>query len=129
MPHATEVALRHCSRLRELIFERRGASADAEALREFRMRARAAARAADDAECVELMRSAEQYASDLFSELAHRKWAKGRISGAYILRLSVLGALSEFCDRLALRGVAAVDRNRGAGDEIGRPAAEEHGDS
>jgi hypothetical protein len=129
MPHATEDALRHCSRLRELISQRRGGCADLEALREFQMRCKAAARAAEDEECAALMHSAERYAADLFSETAHRRWAKGRISGAYILRLCILGDLSEFCDRLALRGVSAVDRDRGAGDEGGRPAAEKHGDS
>ena len=129
MPHD---ALGHCSRLRDLILHRRGGGVDAAALRTFQELSRAAARAADDSECTELMRSAAQYASDLFSESAHRKWAKGNVSGAYILRLCILGDLNEFCERLqaealALRGVAPIHRYGGSGDEVGSPAAEEDG--
>lgn len=130
MPHD---ALGHCSRLRDLILHRRGGGVDAAALRTFQELSRAAARAADDSECTELMRSAAQYASDLFSESAHRKWAKGNVSGAYILRLCILGNLNEFSERLiqaealALRGVTPIHRDGGSGDEVGSPAAEEDG--
>jgi hypothetical protein len=134
MSHATQDALGHCSRLRDLILQRRGGGADDVALRTFRNLSKAAARAADDAECVALMQSAEQYATDLFSESAHRKWTKGSTSGAYVLRLCILGDLNEFCERLmqadalALGGVAAIHRDGGSGDEVGSPAAEEDRD-
>jgi hypothetical protein len=129
-PGATR-ALEHCGRIRDLILHRAGGWADADALRRFRRLSYAAACAADDADCAELMQLAEQYAADLFSEENHRRWARGRTSGADVLRLCILGKLAAFRERvgaLALHRVAAVDRDRGAGDEVGSPAAEEHRD-
>jgi len=92
-------------------------------LRKFREMSSAAALAADDAECSALMRTAEHYAADLFSSSAHYAWARGKTSGADILRLCILGKLDAFRERamqkaLAQRGVAPVDRNRGTGDEV-----------
>jgi hypothetical protein len=115
-------ALAHCGRIRDLILHHSGGWADADALRKFQRLSYSAACAADDAECAELMRVADEYAADLFSEANHTKWARGRTSGADVLRLFILGKLDAFRARLqealALRGISPVDRDRGAGDEV-----------
>jgi hypothetical protein len=93
-------ALAYCARLRDLILLHNGGWADADGLYRFHLLAGAAARAADDAQCGELLRSAEQYAKDLFSATAHHSWARGKTSGADILRLCILGKLDTLRDRL-----------------------------
>ena len=121
---ATDDALAYCARIRELILHHGGGWADGNALEKFRLLCRAAARAGRDAECTELLRTAEQYASDLFSESAHFRWTRTRTSGADILRLCILAKLDGFRERLlALRGVAPVHRDSGPGDEVGRGGA------
>ena len=77
-----------------------GASADAEALTQFRQLCAAADEAAGDARCSELLRSADAYAVDLFSVSAYRKWTRGSSSGADILRLCILGKLTALRERL-----------------------------
>ena len=118
MPHATEDALTYCARIRDLVLHHSGGWADADALRRFRLLSyaasraadslrleagrggRAASRAADDAQCAEIMHTAEQYAADLFSATAHQKWARTTTSGADMLRLCILSKLDAFRDRL-----------------------------
>ena len=130
MSLAATRALMYCGRIRELILHHHGGWPDADALHRFRRLSYCAACAADDADCSELMRTADQYAADLFSDSAHRKWARGSTSGADILRLCILAKLDAFRERLlALRGVAAVDGDRGAGDEVGGGRAKKDGDS
>jgi hypothetical protein len=124
--HGAIRALSHCGRIRDLILHHSGGWSDADALRRFRRLSYSAAAAANDAECAELMRVADQYAADLFSEANHRNWARGRTSGADVLRLSILSKLDAFRERLgrlqqdalALRGISAVDGDRGPGDEV-----------
>lgn len=93
-------ALGYCARIRDLILLHSGGWADADALYRFHLLSAAAARAADDAQCVELLRTAEQYATDLFSATAHHSWARGKTSGADILRLCILGKLDTLRERL-----------------------------
>ena len=101
-------ALAYCARIRDLILLHSGGWADADALYRFQLLSGAAARAADDAQCVELLRTAEQYAKDLFSATAHHSWARGKTSGADILRLCILGKLDTLRARLTrLYGQAA----------------------
>src|SRR5262245_34387587 len=100
MSHGATRALAHCGRIRDLILLHSGGWADADALRKFRGLSYSAAAAADDAECAELMRVADQYAVDLFSDTGHQKWARARTSGADILRLCILAKLDAFRDRL-----------------------------
>ena len=97
-----------------MILHHSGGWADSAALRTFRLLSYAAARAADDADCAELMRTADQYAADLFSASAHHKWARSSTSGADMLRLCILSKLDAFRDRLmqlpgAGRGPGAPD--------------------
>ena len=130
MSPATGDALTYCARIRDLILHHLGGWADIAALSSFRHLSAAAGRAARDPACAELMRVADQYASDLFSDSAHAAWARGKTSGPDVLRLCILGKLDAFRERvLALRGVAPVDRDRRAGDEVGRPGAEKDRDS
>jgi hypothetical protein len=97
---ATGDALAACGRIRDLILHHNGGWADGEALRQFRQLSYTASRGAEDAECAALMRTAEQYAQDLFSHSAHFKWARGNTSGADVLRLCILEKLYAFRLRL-----------------------------
>ena len=99
-PGATRDALAYCARVRDLILHHNGGWADGEALRKFRLLSYAAARAAADEQCAELLRTADEYAADLFSESAHRKWAQGQTAGADVLRLCILGKLDAVRERL-----------------------------
>ena len=103
-------ALTYCARIRDLILHHGGGWADDDALRKFRPLSNAAGRAADDAESSELMRSAGEYAADLFSGSYHQKWARGRTSGADILRVCILAKLDAFKDRVVRRQTAARGR-------------------
>lgn len=47
-----------------------------------------------------MMRSADRYALDLFSALAHQTWATPKLSGAEFLRLQIFRVLDAFRDRL-----------------------------
>jgi hypothetical protein len=126
MSHGATRALAHCGRIRDLILHHSGGWADAESLRRFRRLSYSAAAAAGDVECTELLRLADEYAADLFSQADHQKWTRGRTSGADVLRLRILAKLDAFRDRLnrlqdgflAERGISAVDRDRGPGDEV-----------
>jgi hypothetical protein len=101
-------ALAYCARIRDLILLHSGGWADADALYRFHLLSGAAARAAHDAQCIELLRTAEQYAKDLFSATAHHSWARGKTTGADILRLCILGKLDTLRERLTqLYGKAA----------------------
>jgi len=111
---ATADALTHCERIRDLTIHHSGGWADTDALRNFRRLSYAAARAADDADCSELMRTADQYAADLFSASAHYKWARGKTSGADMLRLCILSKLDAFRERLMQ--LLAAGRGPGAPD-------------
>lgn len=97
---ATSDALGYCARIRDLILHHSGGSADADALRKFRLLSGAIARAADDADCTELVSGAQRYAVELFSQSAHYKWARGKTSGADILRLCILSKLHALRERL-----------------------------
>jgi hypothetical protein len=97
---ATGDALGYCARIRDLILHHGGGWADAEALRKFRLLSGALARAADDAQCTELVGAAQHYAVDLFSQSSHYKWARGKTSGADILRLCIFGKLHALRERL-----------------------------
>jgi hypothetical protein len=100
---ATDDALGYCARIRDLILHHGGGWADGDALRKFRLLSYAASRAADDPESSALLRSVDQYASDLFSDTDHQKWTRGKTSGADILRLLILAKLREFRDGLLHR--------------------------
>ena len=101
MPSSTTGdALAHCARIRDLILHHSGGWPDADALRNFRLLSGATSRAADDVDCDELLRTAEQYAADLFSASAHYTWARGKTSGADVLRLCILGKLDALRARL-----------------------------
>ena len=129
---STGDALHYCARLRDLILLHSGGWADDDALHRFRLLSFVASRMADDAQCRELTRVADQYAVDLFSEFAHRKWARGRTSGADMLRLLILSKLHRLRERLgelALARVSAIDGDGAAGDEVGGARAEEDCDS
>ena len=93
-------ALAYCARIRDLILQHSGGWPDADALLKFRLLSGAASRAADDANCTELLRTTEQYAADLFSASAHYAWARGKTSGADVLRLCILGKLDTLRERL-----------------------------
>jgi hypothetical protein len=93
-------ALAHCGRIRELILRHSGGWADEDALTKFRALTFAAALAADEPECAGMMRSADRYALDLFSALAHENWATAEMSGAEFLRLQIFRLLDAFRDRL-----------------------------
>jgi hypothetical protein len=108
---ATDDALSYCARIRDLILHHGGGWADGDALRKFRLLSDAARRAADDAEATELMRTAAEYAADLFSGSDHQKWATGRTSGADILRLCILAKLDAFRDRVVHLQAAARGRD------------------
>jgi hypothetical protein len=126
MSHGASRALAHCARIRDLILHHSGGWADADALRRFRRLAYSAVAAAEDEECAQLLIAADECAVDLFSESDHHKWARGRTSGADVLRLRILAKLDAFRDRLNRlqgdflpeRGISAVDRDRGPGDEV-----------
>lgn len=106
-PPAGADALEYCERIRDLVLHHSGGWADADALRTFRLLSAAARRGADDAVCEEIVRSADQYAVDLFSAAEHNKWAQGSTSGADVLRLGILNKLDALRDRLiALQGPA-----------------------
>ena len=60
----------------------------------------AAAAALDDAECRERLRTAERFATELYSAEAHRKWDSKHMSGADYLRLQILIALEALNTRL-----------------------------
>ena len=116
---ATDDALSYCARIRDLILHHRGGWADGDALEKFRLLSGGASRAVEDAEGSELMRSAVEYASDLFSGSDHRKWATGKTSGADILRLCILAKLDAFRDRVVHLQAAA--RGRDASDRMYYP--------
>jgi hypothetical protein len=101
-------ALASSERIRELLLHHRGGRADAGTLARFRALTCAAAEAADDPECAGMMRSADRYALDLFSALAHENWATRRLSGADFLRLQIFRVLDAFRDRLTY--LQAVDQ-------------------
>jgi len=114
---ATEDALGYCARIRDLILHHDGGWADGDALEKFRLLSGGASRAVDNAQGAELMRTAFEYASDLFSGSDHQKWATGRTSGADILRLCILAKLDAFRARVvhlqaAARGRDALDADR-----------------
>lgn len=108
---ATDDALGYCARIRDLILHHRGGWADGDALEKFRLLSGAAARALDDVEGAALMRAAGEYASDLFSGADHQKWARGKTSGADMLRLCILAKLDAFRDRAVHLQAAARERN------------------
>jgi hypothetical protein len=97
---APEDALSYCARIRDLVLHHSGGWADADALRKFKLLSYAAARASGDGACAEIMHTAEQYATDLFSATAHHNWARRSTSGADMLRLCILGRLDAFRDRV-----------------------------
>jgi len=121
---ATDDALGYCARIRDLILHHRGGWADSDALRKFRLLSCAASRAVDDAEGAELMRAADRYASELFSDSDHQKWATGRTSGADILRLCILAKLDAFRDRLLRLRFLAQGRDAGDADRMIYPCDE-----
>jgi hypothetical protein len=93
-------ALAYCWRIRELLFQHDGGRADADALTDFRALTSAASRVADDPECAGMMRAADRYALDLFSESAHQNWATRQLSGRDFLRSRIFGLLDAFGDRM-----------------------------
>ena len=103
-------ALAHCGRIRELLLWHSGGWADIDALTEFRELTAAASRAAADSECAGMMRSADRYALDLFSESAHQPWATGQMSGAGFLRSQIFRLLDAFGDRLVHLEAVGIDR-------------------
>ena len=119
---ATEDALGYCARIRDLILHHGGGWADGDALEKFRLLSGAASRAADDADASELMRTAFEYAADLFSGSDHQKWATGKTSGVDILRLCILAKLDAFRARVVHLQAAA--RGRDTSDRMYYPKDE-----
>lgn len=86
--------------LLEIIIHNPGGWSDRTSLGRIVELCRAARSAIDDLGCRETVRLIAEYAADLFSEQAHRKWDRGSMSGADFLRLEIVRALHSFNHRL-----------------------------
>ena len=71
---------------------------------------RAAGAAIDDALCAEQLGIVAGYATDLFSEQAHKKWDRRNVSGADFLRLEIMRALHSVSRRLSEIEAARLGR-------------------
>jgi len=87
--------------LLEIVLHRPGGWADRVALSEILELCRAASAAIEDAQCVEQLRIVAQFAADLFSDQGHKKWDRGKVSGADFLRLEIVRTLHLFSRRLS----------------------------
>ncbi|TAK88196.1 MAG: hypothetical protein EPO20_01850 [Betaproteobacteria bacterium] len=103
--------------LLEIIIHNAGGWSDRASLGRIVEICRAARSAIDDLECKELIGLITQYAADLFSEQAHRKWDRGSMSGADFLRLEIVRVLHSFNHRLA---EIEATRRGGEQSDLGR---------
>lgn len=94
-------ARRHHAALLEIILHRPGGWSDRASLNRIVELCRLAGAAIEDAQCAEQLRSVAEYASDLFSEQAHKKWDRSNVSGADFLRLEIVRTLHSFSRRLS----------------------------
>lgn len=94
-------ARQHHAALLELVIHHPGGWADRVSLGKVAQRCREAMSAVEDAQCLGHIEEVARYAADLYSEQAHRKWARGSTSGADFLRLEIVSALHLFSRRLA----------------------------
>jgi hypothetical protein len=95
-----ESARTHCASLRDLILYSSGGWADYSSLDKI-VALCASAAAIEDDECREQLRLVRRYAGDMFSDHAHRKWDRGNLHGAYLLKLHILRALDALARRLS----------------------------
>jgi hypothetical protein len=117
-----EEARRHHAALLEIIIHHPGGWSDRAALNKVVELCREATSATDDAHCVKHIETIADYAADLFSEQAHRKWGRGKTSGAALLRLEIVRALHEFNHRLS----AIEARRRASGARAEMPPVRWH---
>lgn len=94
-------ARRHHAALLEIILHRSGGWSDRASLNRIVELCRVAGASIDDARCAEQLRIVAEYATDLFSEQAHKKWDRTNVSGADFLRLEIVRALHSFSRRLS----------------------------
>ncbi|HEV8643988.1 MAG TPA: hypothetical protein VGR01_00285 [Burkholderiales bacterium] len=94
-------ARRHHGALLEIFLHHPGGWADRASLNKIVELCRAAGAAVDDAQCAEQVKIVVAGATDLFSEQAHKKWARSNVSGADFLRLEIMRALHSFSRRLS----------------------------
>jgi hypothetical protein len=95
-----EARRRHVALKEMFAHHRRDWSVRPDELRRVEELCREAAAAINDAQCGERLGIVRNYAAELFSSGAHRKWAADSISGAEFLRLQILKALDSFHSRL-----------------------------
>lgn len=108
-----EEARRHHAALLEIVIHHPGGWADRASLNKVAELCREATSATDDVECLKQIEIIAQYAADLFSEQGHRKWDRGKTSGADFLRLEIVSALHSFSRRLsAIEARRRVSRTR-----------------
>ena len=105
-----EDARRHHAALLEVLIHHPGGWADRASLSKVLELCRAASVAIDDAECVEQIEIVAGHATDLYSEHAHGKWARGNVSGADFLRLQMVSALHSLSRRLSAIEAARLSR-------------------
>ena len=102
MPFADlDEARRNHAALLEVILHRPGGWSDRASLNRILELCRMAGAAIEDAQCAEQLRIVGQYAAHLFSEREHKKWDRGSVSGADVLRLEIVSALHAFGRRLS----------------------------
>lgn len=94
-------ARRHHAALLDIVLHHPGGWADRASLRRILELCRAASAAIDDVQCEERLRIVREYATDLFSKEAHKKWDRSNVSGADFLRLQIVSALHSFSRRLS----------------------------
>ena len=102
MPNADLfIAAKHCEAMRDLVVIQPGGRKDDASLSRIRQLARAAASAADDADCKDLGETIIHFATHLFSASGHEEFAYGQTSGADVLRLRILREIQALRDRLS----------------------------
>jgi len=94
--------------MRELIIHHRGGWRDEQSIWQMQQFCWAALGAVEDSECMECIKSIQSYASDLFSEFYHHRWARRHMTGADVLRLQILRELEAFYARLVVLELSGV---------------------
>lgn len=95
-----DAARAHYHAIRALIIHNAGGWRDELVLRKLDFACRAAAAAVADRQCRVHIGAIEDYAGQLYSDSAHRRWVRGQTSGADYLRLQILRELDGFRERL-----------------------------
>jgi hypothetical protein len=99
----TDRILGYLAGLEAVVTKSHGGWADEDSLLEFRRLCWAAILAVDDGECQEQLDLLVQYAKDLYSDDAHRRWDIGPVFGVDILRRKIRTLLGSF--RVRLQGI------------------------